>query len=101
MLHFSEKGFPQLHDLISFLFQKAKENSRETYQYVISESIGEVSRINPEEMNKILSELPKMDEVFKCIVGNSLRYALEGKAPVDNFVPKDTSYYISSIMNLT
>ena len=101
MLHFSEKEFPQLPQLISFLLQKGEDNNRETNQYVIAESIGEISRISPTQMRNILKDLPAMNEARKCLVANSLRYAYEGKVPEDNFVSEDTEHYIQEIMNLT
>ena len=42
-----------------------------------------------------------MNETRKCIVGNSLRYAYEGKFPENNTASEETEFYIESIMNLT
>lgn len=41
-------------------------------------------------MKKILDSVNQMNEARKCIVANSLRYALEGKAPENDFVSEDT-----------
>lgn len=100
MLHFSEKEFEGLPKILLFLFQKGEESNRETNQYAISESIGEVSRISPREMRNILNSINDMNESRKFIVASSLRFALEGKTVDREMVPEETEFYIKCIMGL-
>lgn len=50
-------------------------------------------------MDKLLINLPNFSEPRRFVIVNSLRYALEGKIPSEDFVSESTEHYISSIMN--
>ena len=41
-----------------------------------------------------------MNEVRRCLVANSLRYALEGVTTENEFISEDNEHYIQQIMNL-
>lgn len=78
MLNFKQKSFPGIENIITWLFEKAEKNDRESNHYVISESIGIIAKSSPKEAMNIIKSRHEMGSIRKFIVASSLRYMLEG-----------------------